>query len=148
LQQLTAGTAAVTLAQLFRLCDALDLKACELLAEIRARARALTDAEGPAAGSPVAANGSLEARASSTAPPAEPLLDADLRQLVALARGLPPDTRRVFTLRKVYGLSPLDIAARLQMSVSEVARHLVIAALACDRSFDPPSRFQKRFRWR
>ena len=55
--------------------------------------------------------------------------------LCALAARLPTDTRRVFTLRKVYDLSPSEIAARLELTAAQVEHHLITAALACGRHF-------------
>ena len=55
-------------------------------------------------------------------------------ELVALARSVatwPTDQRRVFTLHKVYGLRPGDIARRLGLTESDVEQALVQAALAC-----------------
>ena len=72
------------------------------------------------------------AAAPQNAPRQRSVHDAPVNDLVAIVRTLPTDTRRVFTLRKVYGLSYSDIAARLAMPVSDVEQHLVTAALACD----------------
>ena len=46
---------------------------------------------------------------------------------------LPPKCRRVYLLRKVYGLSHKQIAARLQISTSTVEKHLLKGVEACDR---------------
>jgi DNA-directed RNA polymerase specialized sigma24 family protein len=55
---------------------------------------------------------------------------AELAQLLAIAAGLPDDTRRVVTLHKVYGLATPEIAARLHLARAAVEQHLVTAALA------------------
>jgi len=51
-------------------------------------------------------------------------------RLLRLTAQLPADTRRVVTLRKIYGLRPGEIAARLGLSERAVEQHLVTAALA------------------
>jgi len=55
----------------------------------------------------------------------------ELRLLSSLVEGLPPQCRRVFTLRKIDGLSPREIAERLGLSVSTVEKHLVKALRIC-----------------
>jgi len=66
--------------------------------------------------------------------------DSDTVAVIRTMRTLPPDTRRVFTLRKVYGLSSEAIGMRLSMTLPEVERHLVIAVLACAQALDPTPR--------
>jgi RNA polymerase sigma-70 factor (ECF subfamily) len=44
---------------------------------------------------------------------------------------LPPQCRRAFLMRKVYGLSQKDIAARLKISVSTVEKHVANGLLRC-----------------
>jgi len=46
---------------------------------------------------------------------------------------LPPKCRRVYLLRKVYGMSHKQIAAKLQISTSTVEKHLLKGVEACDR---------------
>jgi RNA polymerase sigma-70 factor (ECF subfamily) len=55
----------------------------------------------------------------------------DLRCLQALVEALPTQQRRVFTLRKVYGLSTREIAEKLGLSVSTVETHLAKGLQAC-----------------
>lgn len=60
------------------------------------------------------------------APDAEATVIArdELRRLVEIIKELPPQCRRVFTLRNVYGLSPPQVAEQLALSVSTVEKHL------------------------
>jgi RNA polymerase sigma factor (sigma-70 family) len=46
-------------------------------------------------------------------------------------RALPPQCRRVFVLRKVYGLTQQEIAAYLEISESTVEKHVVKGLLLC-----------------
>lgn len=55
----------------------------------------------------------------------------ELRQLQAAIEELPSQCRKVFTLRKVYNLSPREIAERLGLSVSTVEKHLVKGLRYC-----------------
>lgn len=55
----------------------------------------------------------------------------ELRRLARLVQELPPQCRKVFTLRKIYDLSPHAIAERLGLSVSTVEKHLVKALRRC-----------------
>ena len=86
------------------------------------------------------------------ADPEETLVARDeLRRLRAIVEALPAQQRRVFTLRKVYGMSPLEIAERLGLSVSTVEKHLVKAVRACAealaREDEPPAAGPKRSVW-
>ncbi len=47
--------------------------------------------------------------------------------------GLPPVCRKVFLLRKFEGLSAKEVAARLNISVSMVDKHLATGLLKCNR---------------
>lgn len=70
--------------------------------------------------------------ADDTADPETALVARDeLKRLRAIVEALPTQQRRVFTLRKVYGLPPGEIAERLGLSVSTVEKHLVKAVRAC-----------------
>lgn len=73
----------------------------------------------------------------------------ELRLLARLVSELPPQCRRVFTLRKVYGLSNAEIAERLGLSISTVEKHLIKALRLCsERLADEPRReLQPRVRW-
>jgi DNA-directed RNA polymerase specialized sigma24 family protein len=65
--------------------------------------------------------------------------DDDLQRLSRLAATWPATQRQVFTLRKVYGMRPPDIARRLGLTDAAVDRHLIAAALAvCDRQLAEP----------
>lgn len=55
----------------------------------------------------------------------------ELQSLARLVATLPPQCQRVFTLRKIYDLSPNQIAARLGISVSTMEKHLVKAVRIC-----------------
>ena len=55
----------------------------------------------------------------------------ELRQLRDAIQELPPQCRSVFTLRKVYNLSPRQIAEKLGLSVSTVEKHLVKGLRYC-----------------
>lgn len=67
------------------------------------------------------------------APDAQRTLEAKqtLRRLAAVVAALPQQQRRVFTLRKVYGLSLGVIADRMGLSVSTVEKHLVRSLRTC-----------------
>ena len=86
------------------------------------------------------------------ADPEETLVARDeLRRLRAIVEALPAQQRRVFTLRKVYGMSPQAIAEKLGLSVSTVEKHLVKAVRACAealaREDEPPAAGPKRSVW-
>jgi RNA polymerase sigma factor (sigma-70 family) len=78
----------------------------------------------------------------------------ELAMLVKAIQGLPERGRQVFTLRKVYGYSQKEIAARLSISENTVEQHLTKAARRCAQAlFDQPvaqrrsmlfDRFRKR----
>jgi RNA polymerase sigma-70 factor (ECF subfamily) len=55
----------------------------------------------------------------------------ELRLLADAISELPTQCRRVFTLRKVYSLSPEEIAVRMGLSVSTVEKHLVKGLRYC-----------------
>lgn len=70
------------------------------------------------------------------APGPEMLLLAqdELRHLLNLVAALPPQCRKVFTLRKVYDFSHAEIAVRLGISVSTVEKHLVKGLKICSQA--------------
>ena len=73
-----------------------------------------------------------EATDHSLAPP-DVQVDAD-RRFLAFCRavgGLPDQCRRVFILKKVYGLSQEEIAERLAISTSTVEKHIARGLLLC-----------------
>ena len=47
--------------------------------------------------------------------------------------GLPPQCRRVYLMRKVYGMTHKDIAGQLGIAVSTVEKHLMKGVEQCDR---------------
>lgn len=55
----------------------------------------------------------------------------ELRLLAELVERLPPQCQKVFTLRKVNGLSNAAIAKQLGLSVSTIEKHLVKALRLC-----------------
>lgn len=55
----------------------------------------------------------------------------ELRLLKGLIQTMPRQCRQVFTLRKVYDLSPKEIAERLRLSVSTVEKHLAKGVRIC-----------------
>jgi len=76
----------------------------------------------------------LRETAAAQPPSAGPRGSRELQRWQAVVNQLRADTRRVFTLRKVYELSVPDIAARLGLSAHDVEQHLVAAVLAFDRA--------------
>jgi RNA polymerase sigma-70 factor (ECF subfamily) len=55
----------------------------------------------------------------------------ELVRVAQLARALPAECRRVFTLRKVYGYSGKEIATRLGIPEEAVEELLIQAARVC-----------------
>lgn len=55
----------------------------------------------------------------------------ELRFLAQLVEQLPPQCRKVFTLRKIHGFSNDTIAKQMGLSVSTVEKHLVKALRLC-----------------
>jgi len=141
LRELQTASSEVTLAQLFRIADALEVHWVDLVTEVRARASGLVDASIP----PRVRNAWLAdpddavtpVTAPQNAPVPAPCHDPRVVDLIRFARSLPTDTRRVFTLRKVYGLSHRDIAAHLSMSITTVQSHLVQALIRLDKLCEP-----------
>ena len=63
----------------------------------------------------------------------------ELMMLVKAVQQLPERCRQVFTLRKVYGYSQKEIAARMKISENTVEQQLTKAARHCARAlFDQP----------
>lgn len=61
----------------------------------------------------------------------------DSERIAGYVRRMPDDMRRVITLRKVYGLSQIEIADRLHLSMQDVEHLLAEALRFCsDRMFD------------
>ena len=78
----------------------------------------------------------------------------ELMMLVKAVQELPERCRQVFTLRKVYGYSQKEIAARMNISENTVEQQLIKAARHCAQAlFDQPvaerqAPFFERFRRR
>ena len=66
-------------------------------------------------------------------PSVERIVEAreELRLLGQLISELPPQCRKAFTLRKVYGLPHTEIADRLGLSVSAVEKHITRGLRIC-----------------
>lgn len=63
----------------------------------------------------------------------------DARQLLAkLVASLPPRCREVFVLRKVYGCSQKEIAAKLRISENTIEQHLLKATRRCAEALSAP----------
>jgi RNA polymerase sigma factor (sigma-70 family) len=63
----------------------------------------------------------------------------------AAVAALPPQCRKVYLLRKVYGMSHKDIAKRMNLAVSTVEKHLIKGMRECDqyvRARNTPARLQ------
>lgn len=61
-----------------------------------------------------------------------------LQRLVEAVANLPPQCRKVFTMRKFHGMAPRDIAGRLGLSLSTVEKHLVKGLQRCARRLREP----------
>ena len=84
-------------------------------------------------------------------PGAERIVEArdELRALARLITELPPQCRRVFTLRKIYGLSNTEIAERLGLSVSTVEKHVIKGLRVCSERLakEPARGLRSRTSW-
>ncbi len=68
----------------------------------------------------------------------------ELRLLQGIIKTMPRQCRQVFTLRKVYDLSPREIAETLRLSVSTVEKHLAKGVRICvELMSDEPVRPQE-----
>lgn len=68
----------------------------------------------------------------------------ELRRLQLIIEELPDQVRRVFTLRKIYGLLPGQIAVTLGISVSTVEKHLSKGLRICSEKLArEPRRMQR-----
>ncbi len=70
----------------------------------------------------------------------------ELELLTAAIQSLPERCRRIFTLRKVYGLSQAAIAAKLGLSENTVSAQLTIGVKKC-MAFMLPCRREREGRW-
>jgi len=57
--------------------------------------------------------------------------DEEFSHLCDAVRNLPPKAQRVFILRKVYGYSQREIAARLKLSERTVEKHIALGIRRC-----------------
>jgi len=110
----------------------------DLIIEVRTHVPGLRDETIPARSRATCMAGAQEPAAPSevlrSAPAPTTGQDAELVQLIAFANALPTDLRRVFTLRKVYGLSHREIADHLSMTVGHVEELLTDVLLRLDRT--------------
>lgn len=67
----------------------------------------------------------------------------DLLLLTEAIQSLPNRCRQIFTLRKIYGLTPKEIAARLGLSPSTVSAQLAIGLDRCTEYFERIARERK-----
>ena len=58
----------------------------------------------------------------------------ELAMLVTAVKALPARCRQVFTLRKVYGYTQREIAARMSISENTVEQHLIKAVRHCEQA--------------
>lgn len=71
----------------------------------------------------------------------------ELALLAAAIATMPKRCRQTFTLRKIYGFSQKEIAARLNISENTVEQHLTKAARRCAQAlFDAPL-LDRQHRW-
>ncbi len=70
----------------------------------------------------------------------------ELELLTAAIQSLPDRCRQIFTLRKVYGLSQGEIAARLRLSENTVSAQLTIGVKKC-MAFMLRCRREREGRW-
>ena len=71
---------------------------------------------------------------SNIDPESQTLIEEQLTDAEAALDSLTPRVREVFVLRKVYGLSHKEIAARLGISISTVEKHIVRGTLQMKRA--------------
>ena len=75
--------------------------------------------------------GAMDLVDEDAGPEAAVLARDELRRLQEVVSQLSPQARRVFTLKKVYGMSSAAIANELRLSVSTVEKHLTRALRIC-----------------
>jgi RNA polymerase sigma factor (sigma-70 family) len=81
-------------------------------------------------------------------------IDQEIDVLAQAVADLPDRCRQVFTLRKVYGFSQKEVAARLNISENTVEQHLSKAIRRCAdvlferRADGPQASLSERLRWR
>ena len=76
----------------------------------------------------------------------EVVLDSE-QEFIVFCRGireLPRQCRRAFLLRKVYGLSQREVAARMGVTEGAIEKHIARAMLACDRYMQAHGYQQRR----
>ncbi len=70
----------------------------------------------------------------------------EIELLTAAIQSLPARCRRIFTLRKVYGLSQAEISAQLGVSENTVSAQLTIGVKKC-MAYLQPCRREREGRW-
>ena len=116
------------LAYLFRLGSHLVLDDLRQDGRQRRRERAWSDLQGASYG---------EDRATDAPSPEDAAIARQrLSRLMGAVQGLPPKTRRAFTLHKLQGLSHAETAQALEISRSAVEKHISLALkLLVDRTW-------------
>ena len=117
----------------------------DLIIQVRTAAPGVRDETFPARSRAPCMAGTQPPDILRSAPASSAAQDPELVQLIAFANALPTDLRRIFTLRKVYGLSHREIADRLSMTVGRVEELLTEVLLRLDQFIDPvTNRFRPR----
>ena len=110
------------------------------LALDRLRHRAISRAE------PLAENEALSVLEEGDGIPETIARNQELELLTEAIQSLPDRCRQIFTLRKVYGLSQREIAARLDVSENTVSAQLTIGVKKC-MEFMLRCRREREGRW-
>jgi RNA polymerase sigma factor (sigma-70 family) len=95
---------------------------------------------------PLVESGALSVFAEGDGIPETVARNQELEILTAAIQSLPDRCRRIFTLRKVYGLSQAEIAAQLGLSENTVSAQLTIGVKKC-MEFMRHCRREREGRW-